>query len=104
MADWPYNTAAWQRLRSAKTAADPLCERCLLTNRLKPVAAVDHKVPISSGGNPFPPLDGLESLCWSCHSRKTARGAEHGAARTDRPMKGCDANGNPLDPAHHWNS
>jgi 5-methylcytosine-specific restriction protein A len=104
MADWPYNTAAWQRLRSAKLARDPLCEDCLAIGMETAAKAVDHKRAISDGGEAFPQLDELSSKCWPCHSRKTARGAEHGAARTDKPMKGCDAAGNPIDPAHPWSA
>jgi hypothetical protein len=41
----------------------------------------------------------LQSLCKPCHSAKTM--AElHGRAIT---VKGCDANGMPLDPHHPWN-
>jgi hypothetical protein len=29
MAEWPYNTTRWQKLRAAKLATDPLCEDCL---------------------------------------------------------------------------
>lgn len=102
MAEWPYGTAAWQRLRALKLATDPLCEDCLAIERLEPATCVDHKLAISEGGEAFPPIDQLSSKCWPCHSRKTARGSEHGAARSDKPMKGCDASGNPLDPAHPW--
>jgi hypothetical protein len=41
----------------------------------------------------------LASLCHACHSAKTM--AElHGRTVT---VKGCDANGMPLDPRHPWN-
>ena len=103
MADWPYSTAQWKRLRLRHLALHPLCEGC--EPRLTVANTVDHRVPISAGGPAFPSHDGLASLCASCHSRKTARGVEHGAVRTTRaiqPRKGCDANGNPLDPAHPW--
>lgn len=63
---------------------------------------VDHIVPVSEGGHPFPNHDGLASYCPACHSAKTARGTEAGGARSNKPRKGCDANGNPLDPAHPW--
>ena len=105
MADWPYNTAQWKRLRLIKLRADPMCEPCTDAGRLTLANTVDHVVPISAGGPPFPSLDGLTSMCASCHSQKTARGVEAGAIRTTRklqPRKGCDANGNPLDPAHPW--
>ena len=107
MADWPYNTARWQRLRRAKLQANPLCEPCDQAGRLTLANTVDHNVPISADGPAFPGLDGLTSMCPPCHSAKTARGSEAGAVRTTRalqPRKGCDADGNPLDPAHPWNA
>lgn len=105
MADWPYSTARWRRLRSLKLATDPLCEPCTAAGRLTVANTVDHDVPISAGGPAFPGLDGLTSMCPSCHGQKTARGSEAGAVRTTRPIqprRGCDADGNPLDPAHPW--
>lgn len=108
MAAWPYNTTRWQRLRTRHLAMHPLCEGCEAAGR-GPVAAntVDHRVPISDGGDAFPSHDGLASLCPPCHSAKTARGPEAGSVRTTRalqPRKGCDADGNPLDAAHPWKS
>lgn len=106
MADWPYNTAQWQRLRKAKLYANPLCQPCEAAHRIEVANTVDHDVPISAGGPAFPPIDQLTSMCPSCHSRKTARGVEAGAVRTTRtlqPRKGCDATGRPLDAAHPWN-
>lgn len=105
MADWPYNSTQWKRLRAIKLASDPMCGPCLAAGRLTRANTVDHVVPISAGGPAFPGLDGLASMCGPCHSAKTARGSEAGAARTTRalrPRRGCDANGNPLDPAHPW--
>ena len=105
MADWPYGTARWRRLRKMQLQMYPLCEACLPTP--KPANHVDHRKAINHGGEPFPPIGiGLASLCASCHSQKTARGSEHGSVRTDRPLqprKGCDINGRPLDPNHPWN-
>ena len=95
MAAWPYYTAAWARLRAAKLAEKPLCEPCGAQGRLTPASVVDHRVPITLGGPAFPSLDGLASMCPSCHSVKTNR--------DDRPRmapKGCDASGLPVDPNH----
>ncbi len=78
---------------------------CDTAGRMVLATVVDHVTPISAGGAAFD-LDGTQSLCPSCHSKKTARGSEAGGARTTRalqPQKGCDANGRPLDPSHHWN-
>ena len=74
---WPrngamlYSTTQWRTLRQANLEADPWCEPC--KRRDKPVQAntVDHCVPISQGGEPFPPLAGLMSMCASCHGYKT---------------------------------
>ncbi len=103
MADWPYNTANWKKLRKAHLSAFPWCEGCKAMGKPHVLAnTVDHVEPISEGGNPFPGHDGLRSYCPACHSAKTARGTEAGAVRSSKPRKGCDANGYPLDPSHGW--
>lgn len=102
MAEWPYSTAQWQRLRKVKLSASPLCEDCRAIGRMVQASHVDHVHAISDGGPPFPGLDGLRALCLPCHSAKTARGPEAGAIRSSKPRKGCDANGNPLDRGHLW--
>ncbi len=101
---WPYSTARWQRLRDAQLQLHPLCESCIANGGVVRAAShVDHRRAISHGGDPFPGHDGLASLCASCHSAKTARGPEAGAIRSNRPRKGCDITGHPLDPNHPWN-
>lgn len=60
----------WQRLRQMVLAAEPLCRACLASGAITPATQVDHIRPLSAGGeNTF---DNLQSLCHSCHSRKTA--------------------------------
>jgi len=56
---------------------------------------VDHIQPVSDGGAPFD-QDNLQPLCKSCHSRKT--NADNGGQ-----LKGCKADGTPLDANHWWN-
>lgn len=102
MADWPYNTAAWARLRRAHLALEPLCRGCRAIGKLTMANTVDHVHPISDGGPAFPGHDGLASYCPACHSAKTARGAEAGAIRSTKPRRGCDVHGKPLDPEHPW--
>ncbi|MBK6707560.1 MAG: HNH endonuclease [Sphingomonadales bacterium] len=104
MADWPYNTQAWQRLRRLKLASTPLCEGCAEMGLIRPANTVDHRVAISDGGAALPSLDGLAAYCPSCHSAKTARGIEAGAVHTRKPRKGCNPDGSPLDPKHPWHS
>ena len=99
MSTWPYNTAQWHRVRRLKLEENTLCEECLKLGRLEPAVAVDHIVAVKAGGDPFPTLDGLRSLCVSCHNRKTRIVEQQGKELT---VKGCDANGMPLDPVHPW--
>jgi 5-methylcytosine-specific restriction protein A len=82
-----------------KLRANPLCEHCFRCSKIEPATTVDHKVRVrAAGGQAFPPLDGLTSLCEACHNRKT-RGEQLG--RELPPLrKGCDENGYPLDPNH----
>lgn len=103
MADWPYNTARWQRLRKLHLSVEPMCRGCNGRGRLTLANTVDHVRPISEGGPAFPGHDGLASYCPACHSAKTARGTEAGAAKSRKPRRGCDADGNPIDPEHAWN-
>src|SRR3546814_16245064 len=103
MSKWPYSTARWKRLRAAHLALAPACRGCKRMGRLTLANTVDHVVAISEGGHAFPGHDGLASYCPACHSAKTARGSEAGAVRSSKPRRGCDADGNPLDPDHPWN-
>ncbi len=104
MANWPYNTTAWQKLRSAHLTLYPLCEGCDQMGLVALANTVDHRTAINEGGAPFPNHDGLASYCPSCHSAKTARGREAGAFRTRKPRKGCNPDGSPLDRKHPWYS
>lgn len=58
---------AWQALRKRHLRLHPVCEVCGSDDRLQ----VDHIVPISRGGGRLDPHN-LQTLCHSCHSRKTA--------------------------------
>ncbi|MFZ1746704.1 MAG: HNH endonuclease signature motif containing protein [Nitrospirales bacterium] len=100
MVKWPYNNAQWQELRQAKLTADPFCRACLERKITKPANHVDHILAIRNGGDPWE-WTNLQSLCHSCHSRKTLHIEVHGQSRV--PVKGGDVNGRPLDPQHTWN-
>jgi 5-methylcytosine-specific restriction protein A len=99
MSKWPYSTQRWQKIRKAKLRLNPLCEACLQIGSIEPAAAVDHRTPIASGGEAFPPLEGLASLCVRHHNAKT-RCEQLG--ESDYMLKGCDVFGYPLDPKHPW--
>ena len=55
----------WTRLRPCKLSRNPLCEACS-----RPAECVDHITSTADGGAMYDP-DNLQSLCWSCHSKKT---------------------------------
>jgi len=102
MAKRVYYTARWRALRKAKLQAQPWCEICARRGRVVAATVVDHKRSIASGGDPFPPLDGLASMCARCHNAKTAARDNPHAFGGGSPIafKGCDANGLPIDDNH----
>jgi len=102
VAVWPYNTGQWKRLRLAKLAETPSCEPCAARGVVKLANTVDHRVSIASGGDPFPTLDGLMSMCPPCHSAKTQAKDRIGGKGV--AFKGCSTDGLPLDPAHPFNA
>lgn len=66
-----YQSRPWRRLREVKLQRDPLCEECLRRGRTIPATVVDHITPINKGEAPLD-LSNLQSLCYPCHSRKSA--------------------------------
>lgn len=99
MADWPYNTEQWRRLRRMVIAQNALehggvcqiCGKLMMSDEVQ----VDHVVPLAQGGEPFA-MDNLRAVCAECNSRKATED------RTGR-VKGCDENGWPVDGKHEWN-
>lgn len=102
MADWPYNTSTWQKLRAVKLRSAPLCEPCEARGAFTTANTVDHITPINAGGDPFPPLDGLMSMCARCHNEKTAANDRTHKKPFARKVKGFDADGNPVDRSDGW--
>lgn len=44
-----YNTSRWKKLRSAYFMLHPLCEHCLLEEKITPTEEIHHLKPILSG-------------------------------------------------------
>ncbi len=90
----PLNSAAWHKLRRSVLDGEPLCRMCGAQGLTVPGQDVDHLDNNPANNDPL----NLQSLCHSCHSRKTARDMG-GNVRM-----GCDKDGKPLDQGHHWNN
>lgn len=91
-----YNSSTWKRIRRVKLGQNPVCEIC----ERNPASNVDHIKAINNGGDPVD-SDNLQSLCHSCHSRKTIYVERLGYDHA--PVRGCDVDGTPLDKDHWWN-
>lgn len=70
-----YQSRAWKNLRTAFIAANPLCRACEEIGRTEPGYIVDHIVERADDASRELDWDNLQTLCLSCHSRKTRREA-----------------------------
>jgi 5-methylcytosine-specific restriction enzyme A len=62
----------WQKLRLSHLQQNPWCVRCEQDGRVTAAAQVDHTIPHKGDPALFWDPDNLQSLCETCHSRKTA--------------------------------
>lgn len=93
--DHLYTHRRWRKVREAQLSREPLCRFCLATGKTTAATVCDHIEP--HRGNLAAFWRGpFQSLCQSCHS-----GAKQELERSGT-LRGCDAEGWPLDPGHHW--
>lgn len=84
-----HHTGKYRRLRDAFLHANPLCRRCFDEENLTIAAEeVDHIKPLNTHPELGMEWDNLQSLCRSCHEKKTAQ--------ENNRFSGADAEGNPL--------
>jgi len=67
-----YNSQPWETLRRQKLGKDPFCEDCRKGGTLIKATMVDHIREIKDGGERLD-MENLQSLCHSCHSRKSMK-------------------------------
>lgn len=68
-----YKTMAWRNTRKVALVRDDyLCQHCLLNGVTKPAEMVDHIIPSLVDWDKRLDLNNLQSLCFSCHNKKTA--------------------------------
>ena len=92
-----YKTKTWYRLRHHQLIAEPLCRYCSQLGRVVPATIVDHIKPHNGNIELFSDPMNLQALCKQCHDRHKQRQEKSGY------LAGCDTEGRPLDPNHHWN-
>ena len=68
-----YADPLWRKIRANQLAKWPLCEECLSVGVITPAKVVDHIIPHRGKWTVFTDTENLQSLCESCHNRKTAR-------------------------------
>ena len=67
-----YRTAIWQKIRRQKLQDNPCCEKCIKHGRIRRGYAIDHKRPHKGRIKVFLDFNNMQTLCHSCHSRKSA--------------------------------
>lgn len=65
--------ARWRELSERYRREHPLCVPCRLVNVVRPSRCVDHIVPRHSCAELFWERENWAAMCFSCHSRKTAK-------------------------------
>jgi 5-methylcytosine-specific restriction protein A len=86
--------ARWRRERAIYLRLHPLCVMC--RPRAVPARVVDHKVPHRGDQKLFWNHENWQSLCFTHHNSHKQSFEKTGVIR------GCDENGVPIDPNHHW--
>ena len=71
---WMYGLPVWvYDLRPTQLLREPFCRECAQSGRRTRATDVDHIVDHKGNWQLFTDRNNLESLCHSCHSRKTMR-------------------------------
>lgn len=66
-----YSLPIWRRMRNAQLTQEPFCRECAKHDRRTKATEVDHVTPHRGRWELFTDPGNLQSLCHSCHSRKT---------------------------------
>lgn len=75
-------TKQWYKLRDRFIRDNPLCIECRRAGAIKAAEHVDHIIPTQGVDDPNHfDEDNLQSLCASCHSRKTVEDTKAGTTR-----------------------
>lgn len=58
-----YNTKAWKQIRDQRRRANPLCQHCEANDMVRPMAVVDHILPVDEAPELMLSIDNTQSLC-----------------------------------------
>jgi 5-methylcytosine-specific restriction protein A len=86
----------WQRERAAFLKLHPLCVMCEEMGEVVEATVVDHKIPHRGDQELMWDQDNWQPLCKPHHDGDKQQLERSGTVR------GCSAEGVPLDPNHHW--
>lgn len=64
-----YGSGDWQKVRARQLSATPLCQRCMLDNKVRAAEHIDHVFPHRQDKAKFR-LNLYQSLCHACHTLK----------------------------------
>lgn len=81
---WMYSTSTWKQLRGRQLLEEPFCRECARRGQRSKATDVDHIQDHKGSWNLFTDPENLESLCHSCHSRKTMREQQEFKAKKQR--------------------
>lgn len=87
----------WQRARALFLHRHPFCVMCSKQGNLTVATVVDHRVAHRGDLRMFWDQSNWQSLCKGHHDGAKQREERRGY------VVGCDINGVPIDPKHHWN-
>lgn len=66
-----YNSSRWRNTSKRNLIVNPTCAECSKQNRIKKADVTDHIIPAIQGGSLLDSRN-HQSLCTSCHNRKSA--------------------------------
>ncbi len=92
-----YDRQRWRRERRLFLRQNPLCRLCREAGRVAGATVVDHIEPHKGNPRLFWSWTNWQPLCKPCHDGTKKQQEGSGA------LRGCDEDGNPLDPEHRWN-
>jgi 5-methylcytosine-specific restriction enzyme A len=93
-----YYLRRWRR--ATRTFLDDtdnsLCKMCQQFGYTEPSTVVDHVIPHKGDYELFWDQTNWQGLCMNCHNRHKQ------IQETQGTLPGCDVDGMPIDPTHHW--